>query len=283
MEGRRSHFRSPQDQASRVSLKPSNSRASGHTFDLKPTDDDSKGDLRKVRLQKFLADSGVASRRAAEGLMTEGRVLVNGHTVTKLGSRVDPLHDRVTVDGQAVQPRRKLYVALNKPQGFLCTRRDERDRQVVGDLLPREWSNLFPVGRLDLESEGLIFLTNDGEFSLRLTHPRYGVIKRYVARVFGRITPEDLHRFTEGIMDDGELLKAARVWLLSANNSHSEVELELAQGKNREVRRLFTAVGREVETLKRIQIGPVRLGELPLGKWRVLTPAEVRSLLKTPA
>lgn len=232
-----------------------------------------------VRLQKFLADAGVASRRASEKLITGGHVTVNGAVVNALGYKVDPGAVQVAVDGQPVRARRKIYIALNKPRGVLCTRLDPEGRPTVMDLLPREWGSLFPVGRLDLESEGLLFLTNDGLFSLQLTHPRYGVRKRYVAVIEGRVGESELGRFTSGIEDDGDLLKAERVRLVQSNNSHSTVEVELAQGRNREVRRLFGALGHEVVELRRTQVGPVRLGELPPGKWRVLSAAEVKSLL----
>lgn len=232
-----------------------------------------------VRLQKLLADAGVASRRASEKLITDGRVTVNGSVVDALGFKVEPDAVVVAVDGQAVRVRRKVYVALNKPRGVVCTRSDPEGRPTVMDLLPREWGVLFPVGRLDRESEGLLFLTNDGHFSLQLTHPRYGVRKRYVAVIEGRMAESALGQFTAGIEDEGEILKAERVRLLASNNSHSTVEVELAQGRNREVRRLFAALGHEVVELRRTQVGPIRLGELPTGKWRVLTPTEVKSLL----
>lgn len=233
-----------------------------------------------IRLQKFLAEAGVASRRASERLIVDGEVKVNGRVVTELGTKVDAEHDQVTVSGKPVSARRKLYVALNKPCGFLCTRSDPEQRNVVGDLLPREWGNLFTVGRLDRDSEGLIFLTNDGEFSLKLTHPRYNVRKTYVAVVEGRVSGAALGRFTTGIEEAGDLLKAEKARLVSANNSHSIVEVELAQGKNREVRRLFQALGHQVVELCRVQIGPIKLGELKSGKWRVMTPAELKSLLR---
>jgi 23S rRNA pseudouridine2605 synthase len=232
-----------------------------------------------VRLQKFLADAGVASRRASEEIILAGRVEVNGRRVHELGGKVDPAHDRVTLDGVRLRPKRKLYVALNKPRGYICSRRDERERRTLGDLLPREWNNLYPVGRLDYDSEGLIFLTNDGEFSLRLTHPRYGVRKKYVATVSGRVEPEMLNRFTRGVTEGGERLKAEKARLLSANNTASVVELELGEGRNREVRRLFASQGLEVSRLVRTQIGKIKLGELPGGKWRTLTEAEIKSLL----
>ena len=232
-----------------------------------------------VRLQKLLAEAGVASRRAAEKLIVEGRVTIDGTVINILGAKVDPAHVEVSVDGRPVRARRKLYVAIHKPAGYLCTRSDPEARRIVFDLLPKEWSNLYPVGRLDRDSEGLLFLTNDGDFSLHLTHPRYGVRKKYVATVEGRIGEMELSRFTAGVEDDGELLKAERARLISANNSHSVVELELAQGRNREVRRLFAILGHEVVQLCRTQIGPIRLGELPSGRWRVLSAAEVKSLL----
>lgn len=232
-----------------------------------------------IRLQKFLAEAGVASRRASEEIILSGRVEVNGRPVRELGSRVDPAHDRVTCDGVRVKARRKMYVALHKPRGFVCSRSDELKRRTVGELLPREWNNLYPVGRLDYDSEGLIFLTNDGEFSLRLTHPRYGVRKKYVATVEGRVEPEMLGRFVRGVSHQGERLKAEKARLVSANNSTSIVELELGEGRNREVRRLFESQGLTVSRLVRTQIGRIKLGELPSSKWRTLTEAEIKSLL----
>src|SRR5688572_3223545 len=227
-----------------------------------------------VRLQKFLADAGVASRRAGEEIIRAGRVEVNGKTVKELGTRVDPEHDRVFVDGKPVRARKKIYVALNKPPGLVCSRNDELDRPTIYQLLPREWSHLHSVGRLDYNSEGLIFLTNDGEFSLHLTHPRYGVHKIYRTTVEGRVELEMLHRFTRGISYQGERFKAQKARLISASKAQSVIELELAEGKYREVRRLFESQGRTVTRLQRIQIGKIKLGELRAGKWRTLTEPE---------
>jgi 23S rRNA pseudouridine2605 synthase len=232
-----------------------------------------------VRLQKFLSEAGVASRRAGEKMILAGRVSVNGKTVTKLGGRVDPAHDRVTVDDAPVRIKRKLYVALNKPAGYVCSRSDEGKRRTIGDLLPKEWSNLYSVGRLDYDSEGLIFLTNDGEFSLRLTHPRYGVRKKYLASITGKVESATVNYLTRGVFEGGERLKAEKARVLSANNSNSLVELEMAEGKNREVRRLFESQGLTVNRLVRTQIGKIKLGELPGGKWRTLTEAEIKSLI----
>jgi len=212
-------------------------------------------------------------------MILAGRVSVNGQTVTELGRRVDPACDRVRVDGDPARVKRKLYVALHKPAGYLCTRRDEARRRSIGELLPPEWSNLYSVGRLDYASEGLIFLTNDGEFSLRLTHPRYAVRKKYLATVSGRVQSETVARFVRGLIQGGERLKAERARVISANNSNSLVELEMAEGKNREVRRLFESQGLTVTRLVRTQIGKIKLGELPGGKWRTLTEAEIKTLI----
>jgi 23S rRNA pseudouridine2605 synthase len=233
-----------------------------------------------VRLQKFLAEAGVTSRRAGEQMILAGRVQVNGHTVDALGSKVEPTHDQVTVDGQAVRAKRKIYLALNKPPGLVCSRQDEFNRPRIYDLLPKEWAHLHSVGRLDYNSEGLLFLTNDGEFSLRLTHPRYGVHKKYLAAVDGKVEGDMLRRLTQGVSYQGERFKAHRARLVSGSQAQSVVELDLAEGKYREVRRLFESQGRTVRRLQRIQIGNIKLGELKPGKWRTLTETEIKSLMK---
>jgi 23S rRNA pseudouridine2605 synthase len=232
-----------------------------------------------VRLQKYLADAGVASRRASEAIITAGRVTVNGQVAQELGTRVDPVHDRVQVDGRAVNVKRKVYLALNKPRGLVCSRNDEQGRPTIFDLLPKEWRHLHSVGRLDFNSEGLIFLTNDGDFSLHLTHPRYGVRKKYVAMVDGPVDAAMLQLFLRGIVYEGEKFKAEKARLVAGGQAKSVVELELAEGKYREVRRLFESQGRTVKKLQRIQIGKIKLGELPPGKWRILTEGEIKSLL----
>lgn len=232
-----------------------------------------------VRLQKYLAEAGVASRRASEQIIIEGRVLVNGQPVRELGTRVDPARDRVDVDGRTVKPRRKIYIALHKPRGVVSTRKDTSDRQTLHDLLPREWQHLYSVGRLDRDSEGLIFLTNDGEFSLHLTHPRYGVTKRYQVVVEGKVQSEIVTQMTRGVREKGELLQAQKARILSASNSQSLLELELREGKYREIRRICDVLGLKVRSLRRIQIGKIKLGELKPGKWRALTESEITSLL----
>ncbi|MCD6338760.1 MAG: rRNA pseudouridine synthase [Verrucomicrobia bacterium] len=234
----------------------------------------------KMRLQKYLAAAGAASRRAAETLILEGRVAVNGRSVRVLGSKVDPKTDAVTIDGEPVRPRRKLYVALHKPRGYLCARRDPQKRRLVLDLLPPEWNTLYPAGRLDRDTEGLLFLTNDGEFCHCVTHPSFGILKRYIVTVSGRASEALAVRLIEGVRHRGEQLQAVAAQVVSANNTRSRLEVVLCEGRNREVRRMMKALGVSVERLQRIQIGPIKLGELPSGKWRVLTPAEVQTLFR---
>jgi 23S rRNA pseudouridine2605 synthase len=231
-----------------------------------------------VRLQKFLADAGVASRRASEKVITDGRVTVNGVVINQLGAKIDPDKDHVAVDGRPLKQKRKLYLAIHKPRGYICSRNDPEGRRSLNELFPREWDTLYSVGRLDFLSEGLIFYTNDGDFALKLTHPRYGVRKIYRVSVSGQVTPEMAAEFTKGIFHEGERLKAEQVRILKAAQGKSMVEVVLREGKNREVRRLFESQGLTVDKLTRTQIGPIKLGELPKGKWRSLTPAEIKSL-----
>ena len=232
-----------------------------------------------VRLQKFLADAGVASRRAGEKLILEGKVRVNGRFVLLLGTKVDPERDEVMLDGKIIRARRKLYIALNKPPGCVCSHADELGRPTIYQLLPKEWQIVNSVGRLDFNSEGLIFLTNDGQFALRLTHPRYGIRKKYLATVEGEVTAEMLQMFKRGIFHEGERLQALAARFVSGTRDRSVVELELGEGKNREVRRLFESQALTVKKLQRTQIGRIRLGELKPGKWRTLNAAEIKTLI----
>jgi len=232
-----------------------------------------------VRLQKFLADAGVASRRAGEQIILAGRVSVNAQPVRLLGTKVDPDHDQVAVDGKLVHAKKLLYIALNKPAGCVCSRKDELDRPTIYELLPREWNTIQSVGRLDYNSEGLIFLTNDGQFALRLTHPRYGIRKKYLATVEGEVTPAMLQLFRQGVFHEGERLKALAARIISGTRAKSVVELEMGEGKNREVRRLFESQALTVKKLQRTQIGKIRLGELKPGKWRTLNVVEIKTLI----
>jgi 23S rRNA pseudouridine2605 synthase len=183
------------------------------------------------------------------------------------------------VDGKAARLKTKIYLALNKPRGLVCSKKDEEGRPTIYELLPKEWSHLNSVGRLDFNSEGLLFLTNDGEFSLRATHPRYGMRKKYVATIDGPVDQDILRNLTSGVYFEGEKLKAERIRVISNSAARSVVELELAEGKYREVRRMFETQSRTVRKLQRVQIGKIKLGELPAGKWRRLTETEIKSLL----
>ena len=233
-----------------------------------------------VRLQKFLSEAGVASRREGEKLILAGRISVDGQVVRLLGTKIDPAKNEMALDGRPLKPLAKRFVALHKPPKFLCTRRDTHDRRTVFDLLPADWGHLFTIGRLDADSEGLILLTNDGEVCQKVAHPSHGLLKTYRVTLARRLDPEALKQLTSGLRDKGDFLKAKRARLLSANNTRSEAELVLAEGKNREVRRMFKALDLRVLRLQRVAVGPVKLGELPLGKWRLLNRAEVASCLK---
>lgn len=233
-----------------------------------------------VRLQKFLAQAGIASRRASETIIREGRVEVNGQRITQQGVQIDPHADVVTMDGRLIQPLRHHYVAVHKPRGVLCTRKDERQRAILGDLVPSDW-DLKPVGRLDRDSEGLIFATNDGDFALRITHPRYELSKIYRVDVEGKVTHRTLKQLTRGVEHRGQKLRAKKATLIHATGIRSQVELELIEGKNREIRRMFETQDLKVSRLVRVQIGTVKLGELPIGKWRTLTATEIRTLQRT--
>lgn len=232
-----------------------------------------------VRLQKFLAEAGIASRRASEQIILEGRVAVNAATITQRGTKIDPGYDRVTVDGKAIKPKRKLYLALHKPRGYVCSPAENETRDQIAGLLPADWPDVRAVGHLDYNSEGLVFLSNDGDFCLKLTHPRYAITRTYVAKIQGRVSPETLKKFTQGVVSDGEKLQALRARLVSAGDSASVVELELTESKSREVRRLFESQNLTVRRLQRVRVGPIALGQLRPGKWRRLTESEVKSLL----
>ncbi len=231
-----------------------------------------------IRLQRFMAESGVASRRACEQIILDSRVRINGQPAA-LGSKVNPFQDSITLDGRRLRPRRKLYLALNKSRGCICTRSDPENRPTVYHCLPPEWRNLYTVGRLDWDSEGLIFLTNDGEFCLRLTHPRFGLKKVYQVSVEGRVKDEVIQQLAGGTRVAGESYQVLKVAVVERFERQTVLEVELAEGKNREIRRLCEAVGLQVNRLQRIQIGSIKLGSLPLGKWRTLTGSEIQSLI----
>jgi pseudouridine synthase len=229
------------------------------------------------RLQKILARTGFSSRRGAERLMLEGRVSLNGDLARELGTKADAAVDDIRVDGVRVRPAgAPVYLALNKPKGVVSTRRDPSGRQTVMDLVPKT-AGLFPVGRLDVTTEGLILLTNDGAFAERISHPRYETPRVYHAKVRGAPDLRTLARLREGVRLEGERLVADRVRLLETGNN-SWIEITLHEGRRHEVRRLMEAVGHPVSKLRRVAFGPVTTRGLKPGEFRALTAEELRGL-----
>lgn len=233
-----------------------------------------------TRLQKVLAAAGIASRRASEILIDEGRVEVNGRVVTEQGRRVDPERDTIRVDGSRIPPpRRHQYVLLNKPRGVVSTLEDPEGRPTLSDYLPRTKERLFHVGRLDTDTEGLILLTNDGDFAHKLAHPSYEVPKTYLAEVAGNIENRTIKRLEKGVtLEDGPV-KPDRVSLKARGEGRSLLTITLHEGRNRIVRRMMDSVGHPVDRLARVAIGPVRLGSLKVGSTREVTREELGQLL----
>lgn len=235
------------------------------------------------RLQKILARAGVASRREAEQLILEGRVSVNGRIVMKLGSRADPAKDSIKLDGKRIRPAASpLYFAFHKPPGIITTVKDPHGRPDLSRFVERlgERQRVFPVGRLDYNSSGLLLLTNDGELAQRLTHPRFGVRKRYRVKLSACPTDAELAALRRGIRLDDGVTAPARVRVLEKLKKNAWVEIEIHEGRNREVRRMFAALGYFVEKLIRDRVGPVSLSSLSPGAIRSLSPAEITALKK---
>ncbi|MFU8804073.1 MAG: pseudouridine synthase [Bradymonadaceae bacterium] len=236
----------------------------------------------EMRIQKFLSSAGVSSRRKAEDLMTEGRVKVNGKVCTELGTKVDPSKDRVEVDGKAVTlPESMIYIAMNKPANYISSLSDPEGRPIVTDLLPQNMPRLWPVGRLDWDSEGLLLMTNDGKLTNLLTHPSHDVSKTYAVKVVGLLTNQspELIQLREGIeLDDGYVTQPARVEVVKDNGRNTWLEITIEEGKNRQVRRMFEALDRMVMKLRRISMGTITIDGLASGTYRTLTHAEVAEL-----
>jgi 23S rRNA pseudouridine2605 synthase len=234
------------------------------------------------RLNKFLAHAGVCSRREADRLIAAGRVSVNGKTVLELGEKIDPGRDRVVADGKPVRggEERQVYILLNKPAGRVVSVKDPFGRPTVMDLLAHVPVRVYPVGRLDLETEGALLLTNDGEMALRLTHPRYGVAKVYEVRVEGEPGEEALDRIRRGVFLEGRKTAPARVLVLRRGHRHTSLRVEIHEGRKREIRKLLEAVGFPVAGLVRVEFAGLTLEGLKTGQWRYLKAAEVRRLKK---
>ena len=228
-----------------------------------------------MRINKFLADKGIASRRHADEMIQAGRVTVNGILAT-LGVNVED-GDEVCVDGQPLsrEEKQEKYYIMNKPKGVICTVSDDRGRKTVMDLLPEDAGRVFPVGRLDYETEGLLILTNDGELSYKLTHPTSEVPKTYMARIEGTMTEKDLNRIRSGVELDGVMTKKCKAHIVETNKAYPKVHVTITEGRNRQVRRMFEAIGRNVAFLKRVSIGKLKLSGLDRGEVRPLTEEEI--------
>ena len=235
-----------------------------------------------MRLQKFLANAGVSSRRKAEELIAGGKVKVNGQVVTELGTKIDDAKDVVAVSGKIIKSAEQTWIALHKPRGYVSTRNDPQGRPTVYDLLPPALHGLFYVGRLDMDSEGLLLLTNDGDTANRLLHPRYEVERIYEVLVRGEVKPDKIQMLLDGVELEDGIATAQAVRVLGVVRNEMRMRLTLREGKKREVRRMLWAVGHKVIELKRIRYGPIELGRLPEGKWRKLTEAELESLKGRP-
>ena len=236
------------------------------------------------RLQKILAEAGVASRRASEALITSGAVSVNGQKITTLGTKADDEKDDIRVNGQPIKKaagERKTYILLNKPAGYACTRSDPHAKHTVLDLIPGG-KYLYPVGRLDMNTSGLILLTDDGDFTHLMTHPSFGVNKTYVAVAEGRVTPAKLNSLCKGVRFDGAVTSPATARLIrySQKNDESTVEITIHEGRKRQIRRMFEVIGNPVVELKRTRFGCLDLEGVEEGKYRRLTAKEVKELMR---
>jgi 23S rRNA pseudouridine2605 synthase len=236
-------------------------------------------ELEGIRLQKVLASAGLGSRRKCEEFITAGRVTVNDVLIDELGARVHPETDVIRVDGVRIaQAAGHVVVALNKPRGVVTSMSDEHNRECVGDLVAQYPERLFHVGRLDVDTEGLLLLTNDGELAQRLSHPTYGIEKTYFARVVGKVTKETMRAIKAGIVIEDRAVEVTDCLLVGTTNDNSVVELTIHEGRNRIIRRLFDEVGHPVVDLVRTQVGPVKLGALKSGHLREITNKELGKL-----
>ena len=233
-----------------------------------------------VRLQKYIAMCGVASRRKAEELIEKGVVKVNGEKITELGTKVEIGADTVMVNGNIIKTeQKKYYIMLNKPVGYVSTVHDQFERPSVLDLVELK-TRLFPVGRHDYDTSGLLLLTNDGDFTYKVTHPKFQMNKTYIAVIKGGITIAGLNRLRRGVKIEDYTTSPAEVEIMEAKDGYTQIKITIHEGKNRQVRKMFESVGCKVVELERISIGDVILGNLPLGRWRHLTSHEISYLMR---
>lgn len=232
-----------------------------------------------MRLQKYMAQSGVASRRKSEQIILEGRVKVNGQVIKKLGSTINPDKDIVSVDNKNIEPEdKKVYIMLNKPEGYVTTLKDRHSEKIVLDLVNGIDERIYPVGRLDLDTSGLLLMTNDGDLTQKLTHPSYEVPKKYIALVEGVPNNKKLVRFRKGLKIDGRITAEAYIKILKRNKDSSVLEISIHEGRNRQVRKMCEYIRHPVLELQRICIGELTLNDLKSGGWRYLTEKEVKYL-----
>ena len=235
-----------------------------------------------IRLQKFIADAGIMSRRSAEKEISDGNVSVNGH-VAELGMKIDPKKDVVTYKGKRIlyEKRKYVYIMMNKPRGYLSSTSDDRGRKCVTDLLTGVDARVYPVGRLDLISEGMLLLTDDGELKNRLTHPKHSLPKVYRVKVSEEVTEEKYGKLTSPMIIDDYEIKPVTVSVVESTESGTVMKMTLVEGRNRQIRKMCETVGLTVKRLSRVSIGNLKLNNLPVGKWRYLTPEEVEYLYKS--
>ena len=234
-----------------------------------------------LRLQKYIADSGITSRRKAEELIRDGRVRVDGKVVTEMGIKIDPETSFVEVDGKSVTPeQKKFYIMLNKPAGYITTTSDDFGRPTVMDLTRDVHGRIYPVGRLDYDTQGMLLLSNDGDFANAIMHPGGKLKKTYLVWLRGMITPEAIRKLRAGVDIGDYVTRPAEAELISASERESNVKIIIGEGKKRQVRKMCEAVGFPVIRLKRVEIGGVSLGNLPEGKWRHLRKAEIDLLTR---
>lgn len=234
--------------------------------------------MESERLQKYIARCGITSRRKAEELILAGHVKVNGTKVTELGTKVDPDKDIVTVDNKRISEiNTYIYIKLYKPEGYVTTVKDQFDRKTVLDLIDIK-ERIYPIGRLDYNTSGLLLLTNDGELANKLMHPKYHIYKTYIAETEGRISEESIHKLRNGVAIENYRTAPAKVNLLKCKDNKSLVQISIYEGKNRQVRKMFDAIGHNVIKLKRISFGEINLGDLKTGSWKNLSNEEIKFL-----
>lgn len=232
-----------------------------------------------VRLQKFLAEADIASRRKAEKFISDGRIAVNGNIITEMGFKIDDEKDVVTFDNKVVEKSKKLiYIMFHKPEGCVTTAKDQYDRKTVLDYIKDINERLYPVGRLDYNTSGLLILTNDGDLTYKLTHPKHNVEKVYIAKVEGEPSKEEMKRFREGLFIDGYKTSPAKIYIVKKDGNYASLKIIINEGRNRQVRKMCEAINHNVKNLKRIATGNLFLGDLKKGNYRYLTENEIKYL-----